>query len=148
MTNHLHNNKKDVWCPGSYLLETYWLNGSVALALKLMGCRRRVANLLDKFVVIGAHHTSNWDFVIFIASEVRPAPECSRWFGSTRLRWPFGALMRLAWGGRAIRRQGNTVEQAVRAFAEHEQFILLSPEGTRKKDETLENGLLSHCPRC
>jgi 1-acyl-sn-glycerol-3-phosphate acyltransferase len=112
-------------------------------ALRLMGWRiEGELPPLDKFVVIGAHHTSNWDFVIFIAAKFVLRLN-ARWFGKhTIFRWPFGGLMRL-WGGIAIQRerQGNTVEQAVRAFAEHEQFVLiLSPEGTRKKVERWKMG--------
>lgn len=90
---------------------------------------------LDQFVAIGAHHTSNWDFVIFIAVKFVLRLN-ARWFGKhTLFRWPFGYLMR-AWGGIPIRRDRahRTVEQAIQAFREHPQFLLvLSPEGTRKK---------------
>ncbi len=117
-----------------------WLGRTV---LKLMGWRiEGELPKLDKFVVIGAHHTSNWDFVIFIAVKFLLRLN-ARWFGKhTIFRWPFGALMR-SWGGIAIRRerQGNTVEQAVRAFTEHQQFMLiLSPDGTRKKVERWKMG--------
>jgi len=38
------------------------------LALKSMGWRiEGELPRLDKFLVIGAHHTSNWDFVLFLA---------------------------------------------------------------------------------
>lgn len=97
---------------------------------------------LDKFVVIGAHHTSNWDFVLFIAAKFILRLN-ARWFGKHSIfRWPFGALMRY-WGGIPIRRhlKLNTVEQAIEAFAEHRQFILvLSPEGTRRKVERWKSG--------
>lgn len=97
---------------------------------------------LDKFVVIGAHHTSNWDFVLFIAAKFILRLN-ARWFGKHSIfRWPFGALMR-HWGGIPIRRhlKLNTVEQAIEAFAEHRQFILvLSPEGTRRKVERWRSG--------
>lgn len=97
---------------------------------------------LDKFVVIGAHHTSNWDFVLFIAAKFILRLN-ARWFGKHSIfRWPFGALMRY-WGGIPIRRhlKFNTVEQAIEAFAEHRQFILvLSPEGTRRKVERWKSG--------
>jgi len=96
----------------------------------------------DKFVVIGAHHTSNWDFVLFIAAKFILRLN-ARWFGKHSIfRWPFGALMRY-WGGIPIRRhlKLNTVEQAIEAFAEHRQFILvLSPEGTRRKVERWKSG--------
>lgn len=97
---------------------------------------------LDKFVVIGAHHTSNWDFVLFIAAKFILRLN-ARWFGKHSIfRWPFGALMRY-WGGIPIRRhlKLNTVEQAIEVFAEHRQFILvLSPEGTRRKVERWKSG--------
>ena len=117
-----------------------WLGRGV---LKLMGWRI-VGQLpkLDKFVAIGAHHTSNWDFVIFIALKFVLRLN-ARWFGKHSIfRWPFGGLMR-SWGGIAIRRDRklNTVEQAIQAFREHDEFILgLSPEGTRKKVERWKMG--------
>lgn len=110
---------------------------------------------LDKFVVIGAHHTSNWDFVLFIAAKFILRLN-ARWFGKHSIfRWPFGALMRY-WGGIPIRRhlKLNTVEQAIEAFAEHRQFILvLSPEGTRRKVERWRSGFYHiawgpACPSC
>ncbi|WP_457978497.1 lysophospholipid acyltransferase family protein [Ectopseudomonas composti] len=117
-----------------------WLGRSV---LKLMGWRiEGQLPKLDKFVAIGAHHTSNWDFVIFIALKFVLRLN-ARWFGKHSIfRWPFGGLMR-SWGGIAIRRdrQLNTVEQAIQAFREHDEFILvLSPEGTRKKVERWKMG--------
>lgn len=117
-----------------------WLGRTV---LKLMGWRiDGQLPKLDKFVAIGAHHTSNWDFVIFIALKFVLRLN-ARWFGKHSIfRWPFGGLMR-SWGGVPIRRDRtlNTVEQAVQAFREHDQFILvLSPEGTRKKVERWRMG--------
>jgi len=117
-----------------------WLGRSV---LKLMGWRiDGQLPKLDKFVAIGAHHTSNWDFVIFIALKFVLRLN-ARWFGKHSIfRWPFGGLMR-SWGGIAIRRDRklNTVEQAIQAFREHDEIILgLSPEGTRKKVERWKMG--------
>ncbi|ARS50909.1 acyltransferase [Ectopseudomonas mendocina] len=117
-----------------------WLGRSV---LTLMGWRiEGELPKLDKFVAIGAHHTSNWDFVIFIALKFVLRLN-ARWFGKHSIfRWPFAGLMR-SWGGIPIcrDRQLNTVEQAVQAFREHDQFILvLSPEGTRKKVERWKMG--------
>lgn len=117
-----------------------WIGRTV---LKLMGWRiEGELPKVDKFVAIGAHHTSNWDFVIFIAVKFVLRLN-ARWFGKHSIfRWPFGAIMR-AWGGIAIRRDQtlNTVEQAVQAFKQHSQFILvLSPEGTRKKVDRWKMG--------
>jgi 1-acyl-sn-glycerol-3-phosphate acyltransferase len=68
-----------------------WLGRGV---LKLMGWRiDGELPKLDKFVVIGAHHTSNWDFVIFIAVKFVMGLNV-RWFGKqTIFRPPFGSLM-------------------------------------------------------
>ena len=112
-------------------------------ALKLMGWRiEGELPRLDKFVAIGAHHTSNWDFVIFIALKFVLRLN-ARWFGKHSIfRWPFGGLMR-SWGGIPIQRHLslNMVEQAIQGFRDNREFILvLSPEGTRKKVERWKMG--------
>ncbi|ANI12889.1 acyltransferase [Pseudomonas citronellolis] len=97
---------------------------------------------LDKFVVIGAHHTSNWDFMLFLAAKFVLRLN-ARWFAKhTLFRWPFGGLLR-RWGGIPIQRhlKLNTVEQAVQAFRDSREMILIiSPEGTRKKVERWKMG--------
>ena len=117
-----------------------WLGRSV---LKLMGWRiEGELPKLDKFVAIGAHHTSNWDFVIFIALKFVLRLN-ARWFGKHSIfRWPFGGLMR-SWGGIPIQRHLslNMVEQAIQGFRDNREFILvLSPEGTRRKVERWKMG--------
>ena len=112
-------------------------------ALKLMGWRiEGELPRLDKFVAIGAHHTSNWDFVIFIALKFVLRLN-ARWFGKHSIfRWPFGGLMR-SWGGIPIQRHLslNMVEQAIQGFRDNREFILvLSPEGTRRKVERWKMG--------
>jgi 1-acyl-sn-glycerol-3-phosphate acyltransferase len=112
-------------------------------ALKLMGWRiEGELPRLDKFVAIGAHHTSNWDFVIFIALKFVLRLN-ARWFGKHAIfRWPFGGLMR-SWGGIPIQRHLslNMVEQAIQGFQGNREFILvLSPEGTRRKVERWKMG--------
>lgn len=128
---------------GNYLPRNAVAEALGHAVFRLMGWRiEGQLPLLDKFVVIGAHHTSNWDFVLFIAAKFILRLN-ARWFGKHSIfRWPFGALMRY-WGGIPIRRhlKLNTVEQAIEAFAEHRQFILvLSPEGTRRKVERWKSG--------
>jgi 1-acyl-sn-glycerol-3-phosphate acyltransferase len=128
---------------GNYLPRNFLAEWLGRTTLKLMGWRiDGELPKLDRFIVVGAHHTSNWDFVIFIAFKFVLRLN-ARWFGKhTIFRWPFGGLMRL-WGGIAIRRdrQVNRVEQAVQAFRQHPEFILvLSPEGTRKKVERWKMG--------
>lgn len=128
---------------GNYLPRNAFAEALGHAVFRLMGWRiEGQLPPLDKFVVIGAHQTSNWDFVLFIAAKFILRLN-ARWFGKHSIfRWPFGALMRY-WGGIPIRRhlKLNTVEQAIEAFAEHRQFILvLSPEGTRRKVERWKSG--------
>lgn len=121
---------------GNYLPPNPLIEWIGRTALKLMGWRiEGELPRLDKFVAIGAHHTSNWDFVIFIALKFVLRLN-ARWFGKHSIfRWPFGGLMR-SWGGIPIQRHLslNMVEQAIQGFRDNREFILvLSPEGTRKK---------------
>ena len=121
---------------GNYLPPNPFAEALGRSVLKLLGWRiEGHLPALDKFVMIGAHHTSNWDFVVFIAAKFVLRVN-ARWFGKHSIfRWPFAGLLR-RWGGIPIRRERSdrVVEQAVQSFAEHAQFILvLSPEGTRQR---------------
>ncbi len=128
---------------GNYLPPNPLIEWIGRTALKLMGWRiEGELPRLDKFVAIGAHHTSNWDFMIFIALKFVLRLN-ARWFGKHSIfRWPFGGLMR-SWGGIPIQRHLslNMVEQAIQGFRDNREFILvLSPEGTRKKVERWKMG--------
>ena len=128
---------------GNYLPPNPLIEWIGRTALKLMGWRiEGELPRLDKFVAIGAHHTSNWDFVIFIALKFVLRLN-ARWFGKHSIfRWPFGGLMR-SWGGIPIQRHLslNMVEQAIQGFRDNREFILvLSPEGTRRKVERWKMG--------
>ena len=128
---------------GNYLPPNPLIEWVGRTALKLMGWRiEGELPRLDKFVAIGAHHTSNWDFVIFIALKFVLRLN-ARWFGKHSIfRWPFGGLMR-SWGGIPIQRHLslNMVEQAIQGFRDNREFILvLSPEGTRRKVERWKMG--------
>ena len=128
---------------GNYLPPNPLIEWVGRTALKLMGWRSEgELPRLDKFVAIGAHHTSIWDFVIFIALKFVLRLN-ARWFGKHSIfRWPFGGLMR-SWGGIPIQRHLslNMVEQAIQGFRDNREFILvLSPEGTRRKVERWKMG--------
>jgi 1-acyl-sn-glycerol-3-phosphate acyltransferase len=89
---------------------------------------------LRRFVLVGAPHTSNWDFVFFLAFvavlDVKVA-----WLGKHALfRPPFGWLMRRLGGIPVVReRPENTVSRMAREFETRESLVLgLSAEGTRK----------------
>lgn len=97
---------------------------------------------LPRFVLIGAPHTSNWDFVVgmllLFALGLRV-----RWLGKhTIFRAPFGGFMRWMGGIPIDRRQTEgIVEQACAKFAESDQLIIgLAPEGTRKPVDRWKTG--------
>jgi 1-acyl-sn-glycerol-3-phosphate acyltransferase len=88
---------------------------------------------LPKFVLIGAPHTSNWDFVLFLGLIFYLRANV-RFMGKAELfRWPVGWFFRYC-GGIPVDRKKSTglVDQMVKACNESEKFILtIAPEGTR-----------------
>lgn len=86
-----------------------------------------------KFVIIGAPHTSNWDFPVFLGT-VETLGRRVNFIGKSSLfRWPLGGLMR-ALGGVPVHRDTNQdmVSQVAAQFALHDDFALIvAAEGTR-----------------
>ena len=86
-----------------------------------------------KFVILGAPHTSNWDFPVFLGT-VEALGRRVRFIGKSSLfRWPMGGFMR-ALGGVPVRRdtQQDLVSQVAAQFALHDDFVLIvAAEGTR-----------------
>jgi 1-acyl-sn-glycerol-3-phosphate acyltransferase len=87
-----------------------------------------------KYVLIGAPHTSNWDFVFFLGG-TRDLGIRARFLGKHSLfRWPLGRFMR-DMGGIPIDRKArnrNYVEQVADEFARRDELALvIAPEGTR-----------------
>ena len=95
-----------------------------------------------KYVIIGAPHSSNWDFPVALGLAF-----CYRvkifWLGkNTLFRWPFGGLMRWL-GGIPVNRAANQnlVAQAVTAMQSSDELILaIPPEGTRKQVRQWKTG--------
>ena len=90
---------------------------------------------LPKFVVIGAPHTSNWDFIFTIALAFIFRRKLF-WMGKDSLfRFPFGPLFRWMGGIPIDRSQPHgVVAQTVEKFNSVEQLILVvAPEGARKR---------------
>ena len=86
-----------------------------------------------KFVIMGASHTSNWDFLVFLGA-VHALDRQIHFIGKHSLfRWPMGGFMR-ALGGVPVDRSApqDLVTQVVAQFDAHDDFILvIAPEGTR-----------------
>ncbi|MEO6247856.1 MAG: lysophospholipid acyltransferase family protein [Sphingomicrobium sp.] len=86
-----------------------------------------------KFVIIGASHTSNFDFIVFLGT-IHALGRRVRFMGKHSLfRNPMGGFMR-SLGGVPIDRSArqDTVSQIVDQFAAHDDFaLIIAAEGTR-----------------
>ena len=88
---------------------------------------------IPKFVLIGAPHTSNWDFVLFLGVIFSLRANAQFMGKAEAFRFPFGWLFRYC-GGIPVDRKKSTglVEQMIKICNESENFILtIAPEGTR-----------------
>ncbi|MEX2129862.1 MAG: lysophospholipid acyltransferase family protein [Pseudohongiellaceae bacterium] len=95
-----------------------------------------------RFVLIGAPHTSNWDFPLMLAVVLRLRLKVY-WMGKhTLFAFPFGSLMKWL-GGIPIDRSRahNVVQQTVAQYQQHlDLIVLVPPEGTRSKVERWKTG--------
>ena len=95
-----------------------------------------------KFVIMGASHTSNWDFLVFLGA-VHALGRKIHFIGKHSLfRWPMGGFMR-ALGGIPVDRSSrqDLVSQVVAQFDAHDDFILVvAPEGTRSRTTDWKTG--------
>lgn len=88
---------------------------------------------LPKYILIGAPHTSNWDFLLFLGA-IFHLKANAKYMGKAELfRNPFGWFFYWC-GGIPVDRKKSTglVEQMVEACNQSDRFILtIAPEGTR-----------------
>jgi 1-acyl-sn-glycerol-3-phosphate acyltransferase len=100
---------------------------------------------LDKMVIAGAPHTSNWDFVLFLGA-IRHWRIEPRFIGKhTLFRWPFGYFFRRL-GGIPVDRDkaGGVVGQVTAEFDRSKRMILVvAPEGTRKAAPHWKSGFVN-----
>lgn len=100
---------------------------------------------LARYVLVGAPHTSNWDFVFGMAIGLATGVHCY-WVGKhTLFRGPLNPVMRWMGGipldrnGRC--RRGSLVDQTVCTFKQHRKFgLVICPEGTRSRGERWRTG--------
>lgn len=97
---------------------------------------------LKKFVLVGAPHTTNWDFILGMALLMATGVRVN-WIGKhTIFRPPFGGLMRWL-GGVAVdrTRADGLVSQASEAIRAADRMVIgVAPEGTRKHVERWKTG--------
>ena len=98
---------------------------------------------VKKYIIAVAPHTSNWDFPVGLAARSVLRIQSAQFLGKSQLFVPpFGWIFRML-GGHPVDRSSShdMVEQVVKIFAKHENFILaMAPEGTRKKVTKLRTG--------
>lgn len=95
-----------------------------------------------KYVLIGAPHTSNWDFVLMLLAVLHKRMDV-HWMGKDALfRGPLGPVMRWLGGIAIDRSQPNgLVGQMVEVYRQSDSLIVtIPPEGTRKKVERWKTG--------
>lgn len=97
---------------------------------------------LDRFVLVAAPHTSNWDFVVALPLAAALGIDFY-WVGKhTLFRKPFGRLMRRLGGIPVDRsRRHNLVEQLGEALRQADSMALtVAPEGTRSQSDYWRTG--------
>lgn len=95
-----------------------------------------------KFVIIGAPHTSNWDFPVFLGTVHSVGREVSFIGKSSLFKGAMGHFMRAS-GGVPVDRDASrdTVTQIVNQFAAHDDFLLIvAAEGTRSRTTRWKTG--------
>lgn len=97
---------------------------------------------LDKFVIAGAPHTSNWDFVFFVGATAEEGIE-PNFMGKHTLFKGFMRRFMFDMGGIPIdrTRRANYVDQVAEEFARRERLALvIAAEGTRSTDGSWRSG--------
>ena len=100
---------------------------------------------IPKMVVIGAPHTSNWDFFIFLAAIHHFDVKVRFLAKHTLFRWPFGWMFHKVGGIPVDRhRPGGVIGQVEEAFDREERMILvIAPEGTRRAAHSWKSGFVT-----
>lgn len=97
---------------------------------------------LDKYVLIGAPHTSNWDFPLTLLG-ISSMDIRFNWVAKHSLfRWPLGGIFR-AIGGIPVNRSTGTgfLKSVISLFNKRDRCILaIAPEGTRSSTSYWKTG--------
>lgn len=124
-------------------LLTPLLRGLSSLILRVIGWKvigKPIGH--QRFVLIGAPHTSNWDFPLMLMVVLKLRLQL-HWMGKHSLfMFPFGGLMRWL-GGIPIDRSRHhgVVDQVARQYSENSQLVVLvPPEGTRARVKEWKTG--------
>lgn len=97
---------------------------------------------IDRAVIAGGPHTSNWDGVLALVSRSALQKDVNVMIKSSLFKGPLGILLRKL-GALPIERgkAGGMVEQTVAAFAERDKLLIaVTPEGTRSNADKWKLG--------
>ncbi len=99
-------------------------------------------NNLEKYLLVVAPHTSNWDFLVGLGARAELNFDPKYAAKKELFSWPIGWLFKKL-GGYPVERtvNNNFVQSVVDIFNKEEKFILtITPEGTRKKNNNWKTG--------
>ena len=119
------------------------LKSVATLLLKLIGWKVTFSlPPRDKYMLVGAPHTSNWDFPLGLLAMSAVGLRFS-WVGKhTLFKGLFGPIMRAIGGIPVDRRSGaGFLKKAIDIFESRDQFVLaIAPEGTRSLTKQWKGG--------
>lgn len=98
--------------------------------------------VLERYVLIAAPHTSNWDFPLMLAFAAAFDIKVTWMAKHSLFLPPFGWLMRLLGGMPVFRHENrNVVDAMVDVFGKVNQLVLVVPtEGTRERTQHWKSG--------
>lgn len=98
--------------------------------------------LPDKCVLIGAPHTSNWDFPLTLLGLSSMGIKFNWVAKHTLFFWPLGSLLRAIGGISVDRSQGTSfLKRIIELYDSQEKLVLaIAPEGTRSKTRYWKTG--------
>lgn len=97
---------------------------------------------VDKCVIIGMPHRTNWDFFYTLLAAFSTRLPIWLMIKDTLFWWPLGILMRRL-GGVPVNRRASTsvVTQVAESFKTYDKlYLVMTPSGTRKKVDYLKSG--------
>jgi 1-acyl-sn-glycerol-3-phosphate acyltransferase len=112
--------------------------------LRIFGWQAELSvHMVDRCVLVGAPHTTNWDFPLAILGMAAMGIKFNWVAKHTLFRWPLGIVMRALGGIPLDRKTGGAgfALKAVESFHALDHFILaIAPEGTRHKTDHWKAG--------
>ena len=100
---------------------------------------------IPKMIIVGAPHTTNWDFVLFLAALHHWQLKVHYLGKHTLFRWPFRSFFEKLGGIPVDRSKAKgVVSQVVSAFDSRSEMVLvIAPEGTRGSGRWWKSGFLT-----